>query len=126
MRFWRIVAISLGLFLMIGEVIRSWGQGRNLLFVMDDFLIGIPLVITGILMSKPTVARHCAFSASFAACAGMLYPSFFGKLLDSSAPVQSNIATGCLTALIGLAFLFSILGLAGSIYLAAKDSTNAA
>lgn len=29
MKFWRVWAILLGLSLMIGETIRSWGQGRN-------------------------------------------------------------------------------------------------
>jgi hypothetical protein len=109
---------------MIGETIRSWGQGRNLLFVIDDFLIAIPLVVTGILMSKPSFARHCAFSASFAASAGMLYPSFFGKLLEPTAPVSSNISNGCLTALIGVAFVSSLMGLVGSIYLAAKNGAR--
>jgi hypothetical protein len=107
---------------MIGEIIRSWGQRRNILFVLDDFLIGIPLVVTGILMSKPSVVRHCAFSASFAATAGVLYSSFFGKLLEPSRPISSNISTGLLTTLIGIAFLLSFFGLVGSIYLASKHN----
>ena len=124
MQFWRTIAIVLGSFLMCGEMIRSWGQGRNLLFVVDDFLIGIPLVITGLLMSKRTLARHCAFSAAFAATAGMLYPSFFGKLVEPSAPVSSNINAGLLTTLIGIAFFLSLLGAFCSIYLASRSSTS--
>ncbi|NJN50906.1 MAG: hypothetical protein HC809_03100, partial [Gammaproteobacteria bacterium] len=75
-------AALLGTSLMVGETIRSWGQGRNLLFVLDDFVIGLPLVITAMLMANPTPARQCAFSAAFAASAGMLYGSFFGKLVE--------------------------------------------
>ncbi|HEX7069688.1 MAG TPA: hypothetical protein VF190_02735, partial [Rhodothermales bacterium] len=67
MTFLRVWAALLGASLMIGETIRSWGQGRNLLFVFDDFLIGIPLVVTAVLMRHPTPARWCAFAAAFAA-----------------------------------------------------------
>ena len=115
MVFWRVWAALLGASSMIGETIRSWGQGRNLLFVLDDFLVGVPLVVTAILMSQPSVARRCAFSASFAASAGMLYGSFFGKLVDPSGPASSNIEVGLLTALIGFAFASSLLGLIASL-----------
>ena len=121
MTFWRIWAALLGASLMMGESIRSWGQGRNLLFVVDDFLIGIPLVVTAILMRNPTPARRCAFSAAFAATAGMLYGSFFGKLIDLSDPAESNIEIRLLTSLIGLAFVSSLVGLFASIRLAATS-----
>lgn len=120
MTFLRVWAMLLGASLMIGETIRSWGQGRNLLFVFDDFLIGIPLVLTAVLMRRPSPARWCAFAASFAATAGMLYGSFFGKLVDLSSPVSSNIEVRVLTVLIGLAFASSLIGLAASIRLAAR------
>jgi hypothetical protein len=121
MTFWRVWAAILGSSLMIGESIRSWGQGRNLLFVFDDFLIGIPLVVTAILMGNPTPARRCAFAAAFAATAGMLYGSFFGKLIDLSDPAESNIEIRLLTGLIGLAFVSSLLGLIASIRMAATS-----
>ncbi len=124
MTFLRIWAMLLGSSLMIGESIRSWGQGRNLLFVFDDFLIGVPLVVTAILMRRPSPARWCAFAASFAATAGMLYGSFFGKLVDLSNPVSSNIEVRVLTALIGLAFASSLIGLVASIRLAAGHAAG--
>lgn len=115
MKFWRVWAILLGLSLMIGETIRSWGQGRNPLFVLDDFFVGLPLVVTAILMARPSIPRLCAFSSSFAASAGMLYGSFFSKLADLSKPASSNIEIRLLTALIGLAFISSVIGIFGSI-----------
>lgn len=124
MSFWRVWAILLGSSLMIGETIRSWGQGRNLLFVFDDFFIGVPLVVTGILMAKPSFARHCALSASFAATAGMLYGSFFGKLIDLSRPASSNIEIRVLTGLIGLAFVSSLVGLVASLRAAAVSRSD--
>jgi hypothetical protein len=120
MKFWRIWAVLLGASLMVGESIRSWGQGRNLLFVFDDFLIGIPLVVTALLLRAPTPARMCAFSAAYAATAGMLYGSFFGKLVDRAEPVSTNIGIGLLTGLIGLAFASSLIGLIASVRMAAR------
>ena len=120
MTFLRVWAVLLGTSLMIGETIRSWGQGRNLLFVFDDFLIGVSLVVTALLMRNPTPGRSCAFAASFAATAGMLYPSFFGKLVDLSSPVSSNIEVQLLTTLIGLAFVSSLIGLVGAVRLASR------
>jgi hypothetical protein len=115
MLFWRVWAIVLGSSLMIGESIRSWGAGRHWLFVADDFFIGAPLVITAILVATPTVARRCAFSASFAAAAGMLYGSFFGKLIDPASTDPGNMPLGLLTCAVGAAFFAALIGLAGSI-----------
>jgi hypothetical protein len=115
MLLWRVWAILLGSFLMIGETFRSWGAGRHWLFVFDDFFIGVPLVVTAILVAKPTVARRCAFSASFAASAGMLYGSFFGKLVDPANIHAGNMSAALLTCLVGGAFFSSLIGLAGSI-----------
>ncbi|MEZ5553819.1 MAG: hypothetical protein R3E82_23285 [Pseudomonadales bacterium] len=122
MTFWRIWAALLGSSLMVGELVRSWGQGRNLLFVLDDFFIGVPLLLTAYLMGRPSVARRCAFSAAFAAAAGMLYGSFFGKLVDLSNPASSNIEIKLLTTLIGVAFVSSLLGLFASINSAVRST----
>ena len=124
MMFWRIWAALLGSSLMIGETIRSWGQGRNLLFVLDDFCVGIPLVVTAVLMANPTPARWCAFSASYAATAGMLYGSFFGKLVDLSEPASSNIEIHLLTGLIGTAFVSSLIGLIASVYMSGRAQSG--
>jgi hypothetical protein len=112
---WRILAMFLGASLMIGETLRSWGAGRHWLFVFDDFFIGVPLVVTAILVARPTVARRCAFSASFAATAGMLYGSFFGKVIDPANTDAGNMSAHLLTCLVGGAFFLSLIGLAGSI-----------
>ena len=124
MMFWRIWAALLGSSLMIGETIRSWGQGRNLLFVLDDFCVGVPLVVTAILMATPTPARWCAFCASYAATAGMLYGSFFDKLVDLSNPASSNIEIHFLTGLIGLAFVSSLVGLIASVRLSSRAQSG--
>ncbi len=125
MIFWRFWAGLLGSSLMIGESIRSWGQGRHLLFVLDDFFIGIPLVLMALLMAKPSVARHCGFAGAYAAAAGMLYGSFFGKLVNPDGAMSSNLDNDLLTVLVGMAFVSSLLGLAASLYFASKFRADA-
>lgn len=119
MIYWRCLAIFLGLLLMGGELFRSWGMGRPLVFVLDDFFIGIPLVVTALLMAKDTIARRAAFAGAWGATAGMLYPSFFGKLI---APTPEGVATtnipfDLLTVIIGVIFALSLAGLAASVAL---------
>lgn len=117
MIFWRWMAGFLGASLMIGEVIRSWGMGRPFLFVADDFFIGIPLVVTALLMAQDTHARRAAFAGAWGATAGMLYPSFFGKLIapSESAAAQTNIPFDFLTVIIGIAFAVALAGLVASV-----------
>lgn len=121
LRFWGFLQ---GAGLMAGELIRSAGQDRPLVFVVDDFFIGIPLVLTAWLMSKPTTARRAAFSAAFAASAGMLYGSFFGKLINPGGDFSTSIEPGFLTFLIGLAFFSAVISLLLSLWLWARDEAR--
>ena len=113
LRYW---AALIGTGLMVGETIRSWGAGRHWINVADDFFIGLPMVITALLLSRHTLARRCAFSAAWAAVAGMTYHSFFGKLLDPASTNAGNIPVDLLTWLIGSVFLSSLVGLVLSFY----------
>lgn len=110
------LAVGLGAAMMIGETIRSWGQGRHPVYVLDDFIIGVPLVITAVLAGKPGSRSHAALVASFAACASMLYGSFVSKLINPTRSFDSNIPTGPLTALVGLGFAVALLGLILSLW----------
>lgn len=119
MIYWRWIAGLLGASLMIGEAIRSWGMGRPFLFVADDFFIGIPLVVTAVLMAKDTIARRAAFAGAWGATAGMLYPSFFGKLIEptEAAAAATNIPFDFLTTIIGIAFATALAGLVAAVAL---------
>jgi hypothetical protein len=113
----RIVAIILALSLMTGEGIRSWGQDRPLVFVIDDFLLGTFLIAGALAFAKDTLSRRATFAAAWATTAGMLYGSFFGKLFPdtASANFHTNINADVLTALIGVAFATSIIGMFATI-----------
>lgn len=111
----RFLGAGLALSLMIGEVIRSWGVGRPIMFVLDDFFVGGLLLAGAVLMARPTRTRWAVFVAGWGACAGMLYGSFFGKVFDPASANSGNFELGVLTALIGVAFVVSLVGLASSI-----------
>jgi hypothetical protein len=77
----RTVAIIHALSLMIGELQRSWGAGRPLAFILDDQIMGAMLIASAIMVGTDTWRRRAFFSASWGVTAGMLYGSFFNKLL---------------------------------------------
>lgn len=110
MKILRIVAIVLALTLMIGEAYRSWGAGRPFYAWFDDQIMGAALIAGAWLMAKPTAQRHALFAAAWAFSAGMLYPSFFGKLFEPQSSNPGNFGIGFLTAIIGLLFAISIVG----------------
>lgn len=124
MRILRTLAIALALSLIIGELWRSWGAGRPIAFVMDDLIMGGLLLVGAILMRAPTARRHALFSAGWAVCAGMLYGSFFNKVLAPSGEQAGNWDFGTLTMLVGVAFATSIIGLVASLALTPKDAAK--
>ena len=111
----RLLGAILALCLMIGETIRSWGVGRPIMFVLDDFFMGGLLLIGTVLMAKPTRLKWGVFVAGWASCAGMLYGSFFGKVFDPDNANSGNFDLGLLTGLIGLAFVTSLIGLTATL-----------
>ena len=117
-RLLRVLALLLGSSLVIGETLRSWGQGRPLAFVIDDYLIGGGLILAALCFRAESLRRRAAFAAAWGAVAGGLYGSFFGKLLDTTgAGFQSNIPDDLLTWLIGTAYATSLFGMIATIAL---------
>ncbi|MDP1631420.1 MAG: hypothetical protein Q8L66_08370 [Caulobacter sp.] len=113
----RIIAVIQALSLIIGETYRSWGAGRHWLFVVDDYWISALLLAGAFLVRRDGVSTRALFAAGWGANAGMLYGSFFGKLIDPASTNAGNFGVGLLTFLIGLAFTASVLGMIASILL---------
>ncbi|MDJ0641290.1 MAG: hypothetical protein QNJ15_00600 [Erythrobacter sp.] len=111
----RFLGAGLALSLMIGELIRSWGAGRPIMFVLDDFFMGGLLLVGAILMARPSRLRWGIFVAGWGTCAGMLYGSFFGKVFAPTSANSGNFDLGVLTGLIGVAFAVSLVGLWAAI-----------
>jgi hypothetical protein len=116
----RIIAVIQALGLIIGETYRSWGAGRHWLFVVDDYWISALLLLGAWLVGKPDIRTRALFATGWGANAGMLYGSFFGKLIDPSSSNAGNFGMGLLTGLIGLAFVTAVIGMFASTLLPAS------
>ena len=113
----RVLAVLLALSLMIGELWRSSGAGRPFAFVIDDQIIGGFLLVAAYAMRIDTIRTRSAFAAAWGMSAGMLYGSFFGKLVTPETINAGNWDLGILTWLVGLAFVVALLGLAATLAL---------
>jgi hypothetical protein len=112
----RVLGVVHGSLLVAGETLRSWGQGRPLVFVLDDYWIGLGVLVAALFFRADDLVRRAALAAAWAANAGALYGSFFGKLFaEEGAAFHSNIPDGLLTGLIGLAFATSLFGMVATI-----------
>lgn len=121
MRGLRGLAVVMALSLMLGELWRSWGAGRHPLVVLDDQLMGGFLLAAAWAMRVDSRRNRAAFAAAWGVVAGMLYGSFFGKLVDPASSNAGNWNMGVLTALLGVAFATALVGLWLSITLPAND-----
>lgn len=113
----RLLAVIGALSLMIGELWRSWGAGRHPLFILDDQLAGGFMLAAAWAMRRDTKRNRAAFSAAWGVAVGMLYGSFFSKLIDPSIAQAGNWNVGVLVALLGVAFVIALAGLWFSITL---------
>ena len=121
MKLLRVAAVLLALSLMIGELWRSWGVGRPAMFVLDDQLMGGFLLAAAWAVGAECRRTRTAFSAAWGVVTGMLYGSFFGKVFDPASANAGNWDLGVLTALLGIAFVVSLVGLWFSITLPGAD-----
>lgn len=115
----RRAAIAGALALMIGELWRSWGAGRHPLFVLDDMFAGGFLIAAAIAVRDDSRRNRAAFAAAWGTAVGMLYGSFFGKLVEPARTNAGNWDLGVLTALVGVAFVCALIGLWLSVTLPA-------
>ncbi|MDO9224179.1 MAG: hypothetical protein Q7U20_10775 [Caulobacter sp.] len=113
----RIIAVIQALSLIIGETWRSWGAGRHWLFVVDDYWISALLLLGAWAMKTDGIRSRALFAAGWGANAGMLYGSFFGKLIEPASSNPGNFDIGVLTWLIGLAWAVSVIGVIASVML---------
>jgi hypothetical protein len=118
----RVLAVVLAVSLMAGELWRSWGTDRQLVFVLDDMIIGVLLLAGAWAMARDTVRRRALFCTAWGFSAGLLYSSFFGKLVAPSEVDSGNWNMSALTVLVGLAFASSVIGMVASIARPARSA----
>jgi hypothetical protein len=110
------LAIGLGLSLIIGESIRRWGAWGHWSRWMDDYFMGLFLIIPALLMIRGNRHGNILIIGGWGFTAGLLYGSFFSKLTNTAYHFESNIEPSLLINLIGLAFFTSVAGLLWSLW----------
>lgn len=109
------ITIILALINIAGEIFRSWGDGRNIVWILDDVLAGLFLIVTALMFNKDTHSRRAAFAAAWGVSLGMIYMSFFSSLLSASEFNSGNLDWRFLLGVKAFIFLLCIFGVIASI-----------
>ena len=115
MKLLRAFAIALGLVVIGGELLRSWGE-RNPAWWLDDILVGAALIATAILVRRATPARRALFTGAWGFSIGVIYISFFDKVLGP-ALMGPGAEFNRLNAFVGFTLACAIAGFVGSLRL---------
>ena len=115
------LAILLALGLIIGETIRRYGEWGFWARWIDDYIMGLLLIIPAILVFKNKNFGEKLLIAGWSLTVGMTYGSFFSKISPNAKEFQTNIEANSLIFLIGLAFITSIIGLIWILLLESKN-----
>jgi hypothetical protein len=118
------LAFALGILLPLGETVRRWGHWDTWIFWIDDFIIGALLLFGAWAVRRRQDYGMRVLAAGWGVAFGMLYPSFFNHLAQMAKPDVGRFPHRVLTAMIGVAFFGSILGL-WSILRDRRDRQNA-
>ena len=121
MKSFRYFTMALGTLNMLGEFYRSIGDGRHIMFVLDDTFLGLALIFSALWFIKDTPPRRAFFAASWGAAIGGVYGSFFSKLLAEDPINSGNLNPTFLTAFLGILFVISIVGMILAIRLPYGD-----
>lgn len=111
------ISIVLALIIMVGEIWRSWGDGRNIIWVLDDVLAGFYMIVAAIMFKRDAPTLRALFASSWGVAVGMLYMSFFSSLLAPEALNAGNFNKDFLITAKGICFALSFIGLAAAILL---------
>lgn len=85
--------------------------------MIDDYWISALLLAGAWAMKSDSLRSRALLAAGWGANAGMLYGSFFGKLIEPTSSNPGNFEIGLLTGLIGLAWAVSVIGVIASVML---------
>jgi len=121
MKAFRYFTMALGLINMLGEFYRSVGDGRHILFVLDDTFLGLALILSALWFTEDTPPKRAFFAASWGAAVGGIYGSFFSKLLSETPINSGNLNPDFLRGILGVLFAVSILSLILAIRLPYGD-----
>ena len=118
------ISIALALLIIGGEIYRSWGDGRNIIWVLDDVLAGLYMMVAALMFRCDTPALRALFASSWGVAVGMLYMSFFSSLLAPEALNAGNLNKNFLITVKGICLALSFVGLVAAILLPYKKEPH--
>jgi hypothetical protein len=106
------IAIGFGAFLAIAEIVRNWGDWEPWPWWVVDY-IAVALLLYGGRLALPGRVRRSAvpLGAGWGFTCAMFYGSFFSHLASLNEKGTGPIESHTLTAVIGVLFAITILGL---------------
>jgi hypothetical protein len=106
------IAIGFGAFLAVAEIVRNWGDWEWWPWWVVDY-IAVALLLYGGRLALPGRARRVTapLGAAWGFTCAMFYGSFFGHLETLNEKGSGPIESHTLTAVIGVLFAITILGL---------------
>lgn len=114
------LSVIFGCLVVIGETYRRFGDFGHWSRWMDDYIIGLSLIVPAIIILNGKNQGIKFLIAGWGFASGLLYGSFFSKWLDIENIKQSNIESDLLIRLIGLGLLTSLFGLIWTIIIENK------
>jgi hypothetical protein len=117
----RIAAILFGLLVIAGEIFRSWGE-RSIIWWLDDFMVGAALIVTAIFLSPETPQRRALFAAAWAFAVGIIYISFFDKIVLAEM-VGPGVEWHRLNVFVTISLVLAVAGLVASLVLPFKSAS---
>jgi hypothetical protein len=116
-----VLAIVFGLFLTWAETARNWGNWQYWPFWLVDYIAAALLLIGGVMALRRARAQAAFLSAAWGFTTSMFYGSFWSHVRDQAEKADGNLAQGPLTVVIGVMWVFTIVGFVLSL-LAARTS----
>jgi len=116
---WALVTITYGLAaaLVVAETYRSWGVERPVWTVADDHVGAALLVWAAWLTSRPSERARRLVVAIWGVICGVSLCNFSIKLLMPDRMTPGNLPPALLQALVGTAFLLSLIALVATVLL---------
>lgn len=107
---------------MVGEAWNSWHVERPFAFVIDDLLAGLCLILSAESLRVETTRRRAFFASAWGINAGMLYTSFFEKIVKTGVEQAEATDPALDIWVFGAAFLVACFGTIAAIVLPRKNT----
>lgn len=119
MKLLRLYALIVALLVAGGEVVRSWGD-RPVIMWLDDFLVAAALIASAAVVSVETVRRRAAFAAAWGFAVGIIYISFFDKVIGA-AVLGPGAEFNRINIFVTFSLMLALAGLVASLLIPLKS-----